>query len=143
MIGKVVRYKLGNNSGITALVSSRIYPNYIPETAAMPAMAYELRNLSINLNQAGQIREVASIDVVISVEAQGAGCYESAWTIAQAVIACLQNGEGVWGTGGNTKTIRDCQLAPDGTSESTLIDAESDDYVFTGIELTFNVKFNY
>ena len=42
MIGNAVRGILTNDAGVAALVSTRIYPNYAPETPTQPYVVYNL-----------------------------------------------------------------------------------------------------
>ena len=45
-IRQAISYALRSNSAIAALVSTRIYPNSVPQTAALPAITYQVVSIT-------------------------------------------------------------------------------------------------
>lgn len=73
-------------AGVTALVSTRIYPGVAPENAALPYIVYSLTNterLSTLLGSGDDARYQMQIDCV-------ANTYTSGKAVAAAVVAALQ-----------------------------------------------------
>ena len=81
-------------SGVTALVSTRIYPNVIPQNAAMPVIAYQVISTDRNYRHAGQSNN-AMPRIQITVEAAS---YSSAVAVCAAVRAALSGYKGTVGT---------------------------------------------
>ena len=86
--------KLAATSGVTALVSTRIYPNAIPQNASLPAIAYQVISTDRNYRQAGQ-SNVALPRIQITVEAVS---YSSMVAVCAAVRAALSGYKGTVGT---------------------------------------------
>ena len=85
--------KLAATSGVTALVSTRIYPNAIPQNASLPAIAYQVISTDRNYRHAGQ-SNVALPRIQITVEASS---YSSAVAVCAAVRAALSGYQGTVG----------------------------------------------
>ena len=77
---------LSNNAGVAALVSTRIYPSLVPESAALPYVDY--------LNVAGsRINTLPGVGDAIRARIQmncNATTYAGAVALADAVIAALE-----------------------------------------------------
>lgn len=85
---------LSGNNGVKALVVARIYPNAIPQDAALPAIAYQVISTERDYNQEGQ-SSIAGPYVQITIEA---ATYSSAKAVAAAVRAALSGYSGSVGS---------------------------------------------
>src|SRR4030067_1656130 len=81
-------------SGVTALVSTRIYPNAIPQNISLPAIAYQIISTDRNYRHAGQ-SNMALPRIQITVEAAS---YSSAVAVCAAIRAALSGYKGTVGT---------------------------------------------
>ena len=73
---------LSGNAGITALVSTRIYPDVLPEECAYPAIAFSRARTEPLVGVSGQ---VFGADVDVSV-----GCWAETRTAADAVADAVE-----------------------------------------------------
>lgn len=81
---------LSTNSGVAALVSTRIYPNAIPQDAALPAIAYQEITAVRDYSHQGQ-NNTAEPLFQITIEA---ATYSTAIAVAAAVRAALSGYRG-------------------------------------------------
>lgn len=86
--------KLTGSSSVTALVSTRIYPNAIPQNVALPAVAYQVISTDRNYKHAGQ-SNVALPRLQITVEASS---YSSMIAVCAAIRAALSGYKGTVGS---------------------------------------------
>lgn len=82
------------NPAVSALVSSRIYPNKIPQKVRMPALAYQQNGGKRDHTMSGPIGMVNSV-FDISCESES---YSGARALAKAVRQCLDGYKGTVGT---------------------------------------------
>lgn len=86
--------RLSGVAGLTALVSTRIFPQVMPEGTALPALVYarvsgvRVQNLA---NSSGVAHPRMQIDVIAS-------SYSSAKAVAEQVRLALQDNSGTWGS---------------------------------------------
>jgi len=83
---KAIYNILSNNSGVTALVSSRINPLRIPEKSPLPAIAYQLVNNTGNASKSGFSHSDFARVQVMSV----ATSYAGAIALSEAVREAMQ-----------------------------------------------------
>lgn len=82
------------NAGISALISTRLYPLLIPQTATLPAAAYQ---------RVASVRETAHdgstqfVTATLQVACQ-ATTYSAAKALALAFVTCFHGVRGTWGT---------------------------------------------
>lgn len=69
--GAYIYSKLSGTAGVTALVSTRIYPVLIPQNAALPAIAYSVSNrpLDANAKDRSAAHDVATVTFNIWADA--------------------------------------------------------------------------
>ena len=84
-------------AGVSALVGTRIYPDRLPEAAALPAITYQ-RVSTVAQQGIGGLAELASARVQITAWADGPGRYSAAKEIAGAVVQSLAGFRGDWGS---------------------------------------------
>ena len=77
---------LAGNSGVTDLVSTRIYPNFAPEDAEYPLIAYQVVSGS-RISTLQGVSDAVRKRIQISCHAN---TYSSAKAIAAAVVAALE-----------------------------------------------------
>lgn len=100
---------LKNNAGVAALVGTRIYPNVIPQTAALPAIAYQTISSMKGYTHGGP--EAGKEPYVqLTIEASS---YSSVQAVSAACENCLS---GYWGPAGG------------GRFESIFLENEFDGY---------------
>lgn len=90
--------KLSTTSGVTALVSTRIYPDVIPQDIAMPAVAYQRITAVREMAHDGP-SGLASVRVQFTI---AAASYSSAKAIAAVIRTTLDGFSGTMGSGGCT-----------------------------------------
>ena len=86
--------RLTGYSSLATLVSTRIYPNAIPQNATFPAIAYQVISTDRNYRHAGQSNN-ALPRIQITVEAAS---YSSVVAVCAAVRAALSGYKGTVGT---------------------------------------------
>jgi hypothetical protein len=77
---------LSNDAGVTALVSTRIYPNMAPESAAFPYAVYQMVS-------GGRLSTITGVGDAIRKRIQignHSATYDEAKAVAAAVIAALE-----------------------------------------------------
>lgn len=90
-VGKYIYAKLGATAGVTALVSTRIYPVLLPQNCVFPAVVYTSRttpNDSQKTQSANHDREAVTFRVWADVQ-QGEDGYTSVQAIEAAIRAAL------------------------------------------------------
>ena len=97
-------YHLQNTAGVAALVSTRVYPNKLPETVTFPAITYQRidspRVLTHDTSGAtGTARPRFQFDAWGTT-------YASAKAVTDAIRAALNGYVGAMGTGGSTVTVQ-------------------------------------
>jgi len=85
--------KLTGTAAITALVGTRIFPGYLPQTAALPAMSY-WRVAGMREHAQGTDPGVARPR--IQIDAWGKK-YSQVQSVADALRTALQDSSGLWG----------------------------------------------
>jgi len=86
--------KLTNAATITALVDYRIYPGFLPQDAAMPAISYWRVT---GAREHGQGTDPGVAEPVIQFDIWAAA-YPAAQNIGDALRTLLQDGRGTWGS---------------------------------------------
>lgn len=124
-VEKAVYAILSANAGVTALISTRIYPTVIPQDVALPAVAYQ-RISTRPLHTQGNPATIARIRVQTTALAT---TYAQAKSVAAAVKAALN---GYRGTSGNI-TVRAATLADEAdgyASENNIYEARQDWFIW-------------
>jgi hypothetical protein len=85
---------LSDQSGITDIISTRIYPLFLPQDAAYPAIRYEMESADREQSYDGQGNFVGASFQIDSM----ATTHTSALALADAVKAALLNYSGFMGT---------------------------------------------
>lgn len=112
-IEEAVYYKMVNDADLAELVGTRVYPLYVPQDAAMPAIAYQ--KISSQKYQAHDgSSHLARSRFQLTVEADD---YATAKETATAVKACWDSFAGYVGTTASGLTIQ-------GTSIENEMDGE-------------------
>lgn len=127
-------YKLNNTAGITALCSTRIYPEELPEVATIPAMTYRL----ISAPAVMDLSEGAGTALVIyrfQFDVYGA-TVSTANAVAAALFTALHGYKGTITSGANTYVIQKCVRIDkrDEKEPETGLYRRSQDYEIWGIE---------
>lgn len=65
MIGKAVYYALSNDSGVTDLVGTKIYPEIAPEGTTAPVVVFTMINSVPDYSRSGTGRWVSTVDVLV------------------------------------------------------------------------------
>lgn len=86
--------KATNTAGISALVSTRIYPNLIPETATLPAVAYQR---VASTRQPAHDGSTGHARATLQVTCQAA-TYSAVKAVVAAIVAAFHGIRGTWGT---------------------------------------------
>lgn len=81
------------NAAVKNLISTRFYPNAIPQNAELPAAAYQVISTERDYNHGGQ-SSIATPRLQITVEAAS---YGSAIAVCAAIRACLSGYKGTVG----------------------------------------------
>ena len=130
---KVIKYRLGNFAGVTALVSTRVYPGALPQDAVLPAIVYK-RISSRRLRGAHSDPGIAYVTLqVISVGAKEAPADDVLALAEQVRLALERYGRDLNGTLVDGVLVYDVQIG----SESADYDPELDAHVIT-TEFTVN-----
>lgn len=107
-------YHLVNTAGVAALISTRVYPNVIPEDVAQPAAAYQKISGSPILNHGGPSGlETSRIQITCR-----ATTYAVAKSVAKAVKTALDGFTGLMGgVGGVTVEYSHIENEQDGYNQ--------------------------
>lgn len=85
-IGQDIYTELTGDAGLTALVSTRIYPNWMPQEASLPAVSYNLVSESVQNAVSG---ELGLRNYQFQFDCWGSS-YGSAQSVAGALISAVQ-----------------------------------------------------
>lgn len=99
-VGKAIYSLLSSNTGITAYVSTRIFPLVIPENQVLPCIVYD-RSVDIEYTCDGAGMETTGVEITVLSED-----YEETINISQAIFNTLSSYRGTVGT----LEIRDIKL---------------------------------
>lgn len=99
-------YKLVNTAGVSTLVSTRVHPLRLPDTAVLPAITYQL----ISAPTVGTHDETAANALTHARYQLDAwsGSYSGAVALAKAIFDALEGFSGVVTSGGDTYAIQAC-----------------------------------
>lgn len=112
-IWKALPYYLENNSGLAAIVSSRIYPIRLPQTPTLPAICFQ--DITLAVTQAHgeksclprpRFQFTIYADKVIDAN-----------SVAQALKAALDGYRGSMGTGSYQTSVEACLLKNEYTND--------------------------
>jgi len=102
-IGKSIYYILVNDTDVSALVGTRIFPNVAPQTTTFPFIIYDVTGVSPNDTKEGP-STLDTNDVMISCYSE---TYDEASDLAQKIrVAMDRINEGVY----NDETIQSSQF---------------------------------
>jgi len=102
-IGKSIYYILVNDTDVSALVGTRIFPNVAPQTTTLPFIIYDVTGVSPNDTKEGP-STLDTNDVMISCYSE---TYSEASDLAQKIrVAMDRINEGVY----NDETIQSSQF---------------------------------
>ena len=102
-IGKSIYYILVNDSDVSALVGTRIFPNVAPQTTTFPFIIYDVTGVSPNDTKEGP-STLDTNDVMISCYSE---TYDEASDLAQKIrVAMDRINQGVY----NDETIQSSQF---------------------------------
>lgn len=130
--GNYIYAKLTATAGVTALVSTRIYPVIMPQEAAFPAIVYSVSNrpLDANMKDRGPYHDVATVTFNYWADVKyGQDGYTSLDAIDSAVRAAL---DFVSATAGSV-TVETCKYlgSEDIFSEDRLLIGRAANYQMT------------
>lgn len=127
MIEKALFSRLDNNSAVSALVASRIYPEKIPQSPTYPLIRYSVRDVD-------QPRAMGS-DPAMATKSIQVDCYDSTYTgvkdLADKVRQALQRWSGVTAS----VTVQGSFLI----SEIDIFEEEIESY---GVSMDFDITFD-
>lgn len=130
---KVIKYRLGTFSGVTALIGDRVYPGALPQDAVLPAIVFK-RISSRRLRGAHSDPGIAYVTLqVISVGAKESPADDVLALAEQVRLALERYGRDLNGTPVDGVLVYDVQIG----SESSDYDPELDAHVIT-TEFTVN-----
>lgn len=93
MVGAAIYDLLSNDAGVSALVSSRIYPDIAPQNVAYPFIVYTHDGLNPSLSKDGN-SNMDRVEVSLVVYAES---YDTSQAIATASRAVLDWASGTYG----------------------------------------------
>lgn len=129
-IGQYIYSKLSTTAGVTALVGSRIYPVFIPEDAAFPAIVFSADNQPLeNQKDRKSDHDTATVTLTYWAEVkQGADAYATLDSIDLAVRNAF---DFVTGSAGGV-TVEACkyQSSVDGMDEDRMFLSRTAVYKF-------------
>jgi hypothetical protein len=128
--------KLTSISGIAALVSNRIYPQYNRAADKQyPLIIYKVENQTTDAYYTGGTSGLEKADLVlacISITHAGADA------LATAVQLAIDDDTSAWGS----TTMQDCSLKDDGITDDVVTNEETEEILFYVKELSFSLIFN-
>jgi hypothetical protein len=92
-IEEAIYSKLTGDAGVSALVSTRVYPNVVPQDIAMPAVAYQRISTVRDMAHDGPLG-IAHARFQFTISASS---YSSARNVANAIRAAVDGVSGTWG----------------------------------------------
>jgi phytoene dehydrogenase-like protein len=126
VIGKAIYGRLQAVSAVTALVSTRVYPDYAPQNATYPFVVYRLtNNLPSDTKEGPSVLDTAQV----TVEAYAA-TYDAAINVAENVRTALDRYSG---------TIESIVIDSIRFSNSQSFDMNFDEHIYV-IEQTYEVR---
>jgi hypothetical protein len=132
---KVIKYRLGNFAGVTALVGDRVYPGALPQNPQLPAIVYK-RAASRRLKGAHSDPGIAYVTLqVICVGAKEAPADDVLALNEQVRLALERYGWSIAGGAVDGVIVYDIQIG----SEAQDYDAELDAHVIS-TDYTVNHK---
>ena len=129
-VGKYIYSKLAADAGVTALVSTRIYPIFIPKSAALPAIVFvvnEEPNTTNKTNPATHDRATVTFRYWADA-ADGVDAYEKINSIHAAVRTVLDYVDGT--AGGVTVDVAHFDSVTDGRDEEMTLFMKEATYTF-------------
>lgn len=113
-IGKVVKYLLAGDTGVTGFVGKNIYPIVVPVQVDGPVIAYARLNITTDETKDGPYMESVTVEVTCTGDT-----YEGAIDLAEAARLAIEN---------KTGSIKGLDI-----NSSKMIDADEDhqDGVYT------------
>lgn len=130
MIAAALYSKLSTDSGISALVSTRVYPVRLPQNPVFPCVTFQVITEPQIYTMEGKNAPNAQFQIDCWADE-----HEDAHGLAAAVSACLSGFRGTMGTGGNAHNVSACLQR----NATDLFSPEVNDY---RVSLDFSVWYN-
>ena len=134
-IAPAITTQLLNTSGVTAIVGTRIYPEYDRQADKVyPLAVYKVENVTTYMSNQGPTG-FETADYVIAVIGE---TYADADAVASAIQTALDGSRGTW----SGVTIQGVFLKDDGVSDDVVTEPQTEEILFYTKELTFSVSYN-
>jgi hypothetical protein len=135
MIGKAIYAQLAATAAVTAIISTRIYPQTVPETSrTYPCVAYD--------GDAAEIDDTYDGSSGLAYQTIKVGCLAASYAgmdaLAKVVFDALSDGSGTWGG----IKVQGCFFEGDDEPPPNSIQGRGPDYLIYERELTFKLAFN-
>lgn len=75
LIGQAINSILNENSGLTAYVDTRIFPNVVDEDVAFPFVVFFRNSIASNSDKVGVYEDIVNYSVVCVSESYAESCY--------------------------------------------------------------------
>jgi len=132
MIGKAVYSKLSGDTGVAALVGTRIFPND-SKSNDLPQVIYQLKQLEVGKIYGG-FSGMDTIELHVFCLSTD---YDSVMSLINAVQTSLDGQSGQWGD----REIYLCDQTE--LNDNSEIDAEADEISLYDFELVYSVKYKH
>ena len=134
-IAPAITNQLLGTSGVTAIVGTRIYPEYDRQAdKTYPLAVYKVENVTTYMANDGPTGFETG-DYVIAAIGE---TYADADAVASAIQSALDGARGTW----SGVTIQGVFLKDDGVSDDVVTEPQTEEILFYTKELTFSVSYN-
>ncbi|TXH19320.1 MAG: DUF3168 domain-containing protein [Hyphomicrobiaceae bacterium] len=130
MISEALYSKLSTDSGISAIVSTRVYPVRLPQNPVFPCVSFQVITEPRTYTMEGK----DAPNVIFQIDCW-AKTHVGAHQLAEAVSASLSGFRGTMGTGGSARYVSSCLQR----NATDLFEPEVNDY---RVSLDFSVWYN-
>jgi hypothetical protein len=133
--GSDIFSKLTTTSAISAIVSTRVYPEYVRAAdVSYPYVVYKRENISNGQSFTGGTG-LSACELVIAAVGSN---QQQAEALSNAIESALDGDTSTWGT----CTVQGCWLSDDGVNDDIVTEQETEQIIAYVKELRFDIRYN-